>query len=181
MIKPLFFLFLFFYSLQSYSQKLIYKSNGTINDSENNKISPDGVRALLANNEKLLVDYNSGRKKKTIGNIMLYSGLGMVLFDLGRVAFDNAFSDGFSTIISAGIPGSESGTSGRRSKPSLATYIGLASFAAAIPIKIGFSKKIENVVIEYNNKNTITDNQRNNQKLDLITNSNGIGLRLTLN
>ena len=170
-----------FVSFQSYSQKLIYKSNGTINDSENNKISPNGVRALLANKEKLLADYNSGRRKKTIGNIMLYGGLGMVVFDLGIVAVDNAFSDGFSTIVSAGIPGSEGGTSGRRAKPSAATYIGLAAIVVAIPVKIGFSKKIENVVTDYNNQATTGFNQLNKQKLDLITNSNGIGLRLTLN
>ena len=59
--------------------------------------------------------------------------------------------------------------------------IGLASFATAIPIKIGFSKKIENVISEYNNQQTIRHKQNNNQNLDLITNSNGIGLRLTLN
>ena len=181
MIKPLFFLFLFFWSFQSYSQKLVYKSNGIISDTENNEISPNRVRALLANKEKLLVDYNSGRRKKTIGNIMLYGGLGMVAFDLGRVAFDNAISDGFSTIVSAGIPGSGSGSSGRKAKPSLATYIGLASFVAAIPIKIGFSKKIKKIIAEYNNQNSAAYNQYDNQKLDLITNSNGFGLRLTLN
>jgi hypothetical protein len=181
MIKPLFFLLLFFCSLQSHSQKLVYKSNGTILDSERQKISPNGVRGLLANDEKLLADYNSGRRKKTIGNLMLFGGLGMVVFDLGIVAFDNAFSDGFSTIVSAGIPGSEGGTSGRRAKPSLATYIGLAAIVVAIPVKIGFSKKIKNVVTEYNNQTTTGYKQFNNQKLDLITNSDGIGLRLTIN
>ena len=181
MIKPIFFLFLLFGSYQSYSQKLIYKSNGNITDTENNEISPNGVRALLVNNEKLLADYNVGRKKKTIGNIMLYGGLGMVLFDLGRVAFDNAFADGFSTIASAGTSGSGTATSGRRAKPSIATYIGLASFVAAIPIKIGFSKKIENVVNEYNNQTSTGYNPFSKQKLDLISNSNGIGLRLSLN
>jgi hypothetical protein len=181
MIKPLFFLFLFFCSFQSYSQKLIYKSNGTITDTENNKISPKKVRELLKDNEKLLADYNAGRRKKTIGNLMLYGGLGMVVFDLGRVAVDNAFSDGFSAIVSAGIPGSESGTSGRRAKPSAATYIGLAAIVVAIPVKIGFSKKIENVVTEFNNKASTGYKQVSNQKLDLITNSDGIGLRLTLN
>lgn len=181
MIKPIFFLLLLFGGLQSYSQKLFYKSNGIITDTENNKISPSVVRTLLANNEKLLADYNFGRRKKTIGNIMLYGGLGIVIFDLGRVAFDNAFSNVFSTVVSAGIPGSGSGSSGKRAKPSVATYIGIASFAAAIPVKIGFSKKIENVVTEYNNQNNTGYKQFNNQKLDLITNSDGIGLRLTLN
>ena len=181
MIKRFYLLFFFFYSFHSYSQKLVYQSNGNITDTENNKISPSEVRVLLANNEKLLADYNFGRRKKTIGNIMLYGGFGIVMFDLVRVVFDNAFSDIFSTVVSAGIPGSESGTSGRRAKPSVATYIGIASFAAAIPIKIGFSKKIKNVVTEYNNQTTTGYNQFNKQKLDLITNSNGIGLRLTLN
>jgi hypothetical protein len=66
---------LFFCSLQSYSQKLIYKSNGNITDTENNKILPDQVRELLKDNEKLLADYNVGRKKKTVGNVLLIGGL----------------------------------------------------------------------------------------------------------
>lgn len=178
MLKNLFIIFLFFGSLQSFSQKLVYNSNGNILNSENQKISPDQVRELLKGNEKLLAEYNAGRTKKTVGNIMLYGGLGMVAFDLGRVAFDNAFSDGFSTIIAAGTSGSGTATSGRRAKPSIATYIGIASFVASIPIKIGFSNKIENVVSDYNNQLTTGFNK---PKLDLITNSNGIGFRLTLN
>ena len=67
MIKPLFFLLVFFCSLQSFSQKLVYKSNGTILNSENQKISPDQVKELLKDNEKLLADYNAGRTKKTFG------------------------------------------------------------------------------------------------------------------
>ena len=74
MIKPLFFLFLLFGSFQSYSQKFVYKSNGNITDTENNRISPDGVRALLTNNEKLLPDYNAGRTKKTIEKVWLFLG-----------------------------------------------------------------------------------------------------------
>lgn len=76
MIKPLFFLLLFFCSLQSHSQKLVYKSNGTILDSENQKISPNQVRELLKDNQQLLEDYNDGRSKKTLGNILIISGLG---------------------------------------------------------------------------------------------------------
>lgn len=112
---------------------------------------------------------------------MLFGEMGIVIFDLGTVIIDDAFANGFSKLISTSLTGSEGGKSGKRAKPSVTTYIGLASFVTAIPIKIGFSKKIKNVVSEYNNEATIGYKQFNEKKLDLITNSNGIGLRLTLN
>ena len=74
MIKQLFILLFFFCILQSHSQKLVYKSNGTVLNSENQQISPDQVRELLKNNQKLLADYNAGRSKKTIGNVLLIGG-----------------------------------------------------------------------------------------------------------
>jgi len=165
MIKPLFFLLLFLYSLQSFSQKLVYKSNGNIIDSQNNKISPDQVRELLKNNEKLLADYNAGRSKKTVGNVLLIGGFGLIVADLiigvtAKVGLQN---------------GNE------KDYPSALTYVGLAALVVAIPVKIGFSNKIEKVVTDYNNQTNTGYNQNNKQKLDLITNSNGIGLRLTLN
>ncbi len=154
MFKPLFFLFLFFCSLQSYSQKLVYKSNGTILNSENQQISPDQVRELLKDNQKLLADYNAGRSKKTVGNVLLIGGSALIVTDL---------------LI---------GANADVQFPSALTYVGLAAVVIAIPVKIGFSKKIKNVVTEYNNQSTTG---YNNPKLDLITNSNGIGLRFTLN
>lgn len=169
MIKPLFFLFLLFGSFQSYSQKFVYKSNGNITDTENNRISPDGVRALLTNNEKLLADYNAGRTKKTIGNVLLISG--PILLVSGTFAY----------VISGIGMNPEFDGENKRSIPKIMAFVGLAELLIAIPVKIGFSKKIKNVVTEYNNQNTTASNKFNNQKLDLITNSNGIGLRMTLN
>jgi hypothetical protein len=162
MIKQVFVLLLFFCILQSHSQKLVYKSNGSILNSENQKISPDQVRELLKDNEKLLADYNAGRSKKTVGNILLIGGSAMVVTDLiigitAKVGLQN---------------GNE------KDYPSALTFVGLAALAVAIPVKIGFSKKIKNVVTEYNNQSATG---YNNPKLDLITNSNGIGLRFTLN
>ena len=167
MIKRFYLLFFFFYSFHSYSQKLVYQSNGKITDTENNKISPSKVRVLLANNEKLLADYNFGRKKKTVGNILLFGGAALI----------------GTTVTVAIIDFSEEIQLKNSTKNYVqAIYIvGLASVIIAIPIKIGFSKKIKNVVTEYNNQTTTGYNQFNKQKLDLITNSNGIGLRLTLN
>ncbi len=167
MIKQLFVLFLFFCILQSHSQKLVYKSNGTILNSENQQISPDQVRELLKDNEKLLADYNAGRSKKTVGNILLIGGSVMFIGDL----IVGATTDGNTTVTGNSIQ-TES------NYPSALTFVGLAAIAVAIPVKIGFSKKIKNVVTEYNNQYATG---YNNPKLDLITNSNGIGLRFTLN
>lgn len=154
MIKQLFILLFFVCSLQSFSQKLVYKSNGNILNSENQKISPDQVRELLKDNEKLLADYNAGRTKKTVGNVLIIGGFALLTADL-------------LTGLTADVK-----------FPTALTYAGLASLIIAIPVKIGFSNKIEKVVTDYNNQLTTGYNI---PKLDLITNSNGIGLRLTLN
>lgn len=172
MIKPVFVLLLFFCILQSHAQKLVYKSNGNILNSENQQISPDQVRELLKDNQKLLADYNAGRSKKTVGNILLIGGFGFLTADLIQ---------GLTTDKTTAVPGnyySIQGVQSENNYPSALTFVGLAAIAVAIPVKIGFSKKIKNVVTEYNNQSATG---YNNTKLDLITNSNGIGLRFTLN
>ena len=174
MIKPLFFLLLFFCSLQSHSQKLVYKSNGTILNSDNQKISPDQVRELLKDNQKLLTEYNAGRTKKTTGNILLIGGLGFLTADL----IHGVTASGMTAVPTGG---GYYALQTEKTYPTVLTFIGAAAVIIAIPVKIGFSKKIKNVVTEYNNQTATGYNQFNKQKLDLITNSNGIGLRLTLN
>lgn len=166
-MKQLFVLLFFFCILQSHAQKLAYKSYGNILNSENQQISPDQVRELLKDNQKLLADYNAGRSKKTIGNILLIGGSALVIGDL----IVGATTDGNTTVTGNSIQ-TES------NYPSALTFVGLAAVAVAIPVKIGFSKKIKNVVTEYNNQLATGYNK---PKLDLITNSNGIGLRFTLN
>ena len=167
MIKQLVVLLFFFCIVQSHAQKLVYKSNGNIVNSENQQISPDQVRELLKDNEKLLAEYNAGRSKKTVGNVLLIGGLGLMAIDV----VIGANTDGNTTVTGNSIQ-TES------NYPSALTFVGLAALAVAIPVKIGFSKKIKNVVTEYNNQFATG---YNNPKLDLITNSNGIGLRFTLN
>lgn len=165
MIKRILFLVFVLSSLQSYSQNLVYKSNGNIRDSENNRISPDKVRELLANNEKLLADYNAGRSKKTAGNILLIGGLGLLATDL---------------LVGVYTP-VDINDLNKKVYPSALTYIGVLAVVIAIPVKIGFSKKIRNVVSDYNNQKSVGFNQFQYQKMEFITNSKGLGLRLTLN
>lgn len=166
MLKRILFFVFFISCFESHSQSLVYKSNGNIIDTEKKAISPDKMRLLLANNEKMLKEYNAGRSKKTVGNIMFYGGLGFVAGDLLREAFTTKSSYGYKE---------------ERTYPSALTYIGVASFLVSIPVKIGFSKKIKNVVADYNKQNSIGSNQPNYKEIDFITNSNGIGFRLSLN
>jgi hypothetical protein len=176
MIKQLFFISLFFCFLQSHSQKLVYKSNGNILNSENQEISPDQVRELLKDNEKLLADYNTGRTKKTVGNILLYGGVGIIC---GKLLYNN-LSDSTETTQNPNWNNGNSGyqnTTTFKERTSTLYYIGLASIVASIPVKIGFSKKIRNVVTDYNNQKATGFNA---PELDIIANFNGIGLRFTL-
>jgi hypothetical protein len=66
-----------------------------------------------------------------------------------------------------------------RKIPSLMTYIGIAEVIIAIPVK-WFLIKLK-CSYSYNNQNATGYKQFNEPRLDLITNLNGIGLRLTLN
>lgn len=164
MNKSFIFFFLLFCSVTSFSQTLFYKSNGNILNAANEKISPDQIRELFKENEKLLADYNAGRSKKTVGNVLLYGGLGLFLI--------NTYYQTLSSNSNFNDNNYDNGN------PFVLSIVGLASMAVAIPVKIGFSKKIRNVVNDYNNQKATANNK---PKLDLITNSNGIGLRFTLN
>ena len=170
MIKNFLYFILLVTSLQSFSQRIIYKSNGTVLDENQIKLQPDEVRELLKNNDKLLVQYKAGRSKKTIGNVLLVGGLGLVATDLAR----GVFSDGKQTTTQYSVQT-------ERNFPSALTYIGLAAVVVSIPVKIGFSKKIRNAVSEYNNQYATGYSHVDTKELNIITNANGIGLRLTLN
>ncbi len=153
-----------------FSQKLIYKSNGNILNSNGQELSSNLVRIVLRENQQLLKNYNAARTKKNIGNILLISG--------PVLSFVGAFSYALAGFDAGLAPENEEID---RSIPKIIAFTGLVAFAVAIPVKIGFSKKIKNVVSEYNHQTAIGCNQINEPKLDLITNSNGIGLRFTLN
>jgi hypothetical protein len=156
MIKRILFVLALIFSLQSFSQKLIYTNNGNILDSNSVKLSPEQVETLLKDNEDLFRSYVAARSKKSVGNIMLIAGLGLIATDLAIGASKNA------------------------EYPTFFTIIGGITTLIAIPVKMGFSKKIKNVVNDYNTKNGFTYNNTNS-KFEVITNNFGLGMRLTFN
>lgn len=157
MIKRILFVFIAILNLQMYGQKLVYTTNGTVTDSNANVISPAQVEILLKDNETLLRSYIAAKSKQSVGNIMLYGGLGIVATDV--------------------IVGAVSDTT----YPTFFTFIGGITTLIAIPVKMGFQNKIKNVVSEYNTKNGFTYNKKTDSKFEMISTNNGIGMRLTFN
>ncbi|MCF8323056.1 MAG: hypothetical protein K9I26_07975 [Flavobacterium sp.] len=141
----------------TFSQKLVYKNRGNIKDVNGNNLSTNEVRSLLTDNETLLEEYNIGRTKKTVGNVLL---LGGATLSYGVLAVQ--FSEG--KPVSTGL-----------------VAVGLISMLVAIPVKIGFTKKIKHVVSEFNSQKLIGETNFKIRSTDFIANSNGLGFRLTFN
>ena len=156
-------------TLACYSQQLTYKSGGTVYNFENEKLTPDEVRSLLANNSEALSLYNSGRSKKTWGNVLFYGGLGLVTANL---------------VVGMNTDNSTTSYGGNGYYPSVksertnmtAAIIGGALLVASIPIKIGFPKKIKSALEKYNS--SLVDTYKAVPKTTLLASANQIGLRI---
>lgn len=157
MRKQIFIILFFLIGIPSFGQKLTYAGNGNILDANNSKLSPVQVETLLKDNEELFRSYVAGRSKKSIGNIMLYTGLALIGTDL---------------VI---------GASKDVEYPTFFSIVGGITTLISIPVKMGYSKKIKNVVNEYNAKNGFTFINKIDPKLEMITNNLGLGMRLTFN
>jgi hypothetical protein len=138
-----------------YSQTLSLKSGGNIIDSNNQKLTPTEVRTLLNNTPELLNQYDAGRTKKTVGNILMGAGIGFIIGDLA------------------------SGATQDITYPTTFTFIGMAALVIAIPIKIGYSKKIKSAVDGYNKKVAVKDSDFKIESSSVIANQNGIGILFT--
>jgi hypothetical protein len=152
--KFLLFAFLLFATV-SFSQQLTLKSGGRIYDSNNQKISNATVKDLLASQPELLEQYKQGRTKASVGGFLLGFGIGMLGADLA------------------------SGLTQDKTYPTTLTYIGLASTLISIPVMIGNSKKIKKAIDGYNESLLSNKTGFNFEKINVITNQNGIGMRIS--
>lgn len=141
----------------SFCQKLVYKNRGNIEDVNGNNLSPNEVMSLLADNETLLEQYNIGRTEKTLGNVLLIGG--------ATLAFVPTVSQLYNgEPVSTGL-----------------FAAGTVLMLVSIPMLNGYTKKIKNVVSEYNNKKIVGATNFRIQRTDFIANSNGLGFRLAFN
>lgn len=141
----------------SFAQKLVYKNRGNITDDKGKNLSSNEVRSLLANNETLLEEYNIGRTKKTVGNVLLVGGATLAYVPTVIQLYNGK-------PVSTGL-----------------FAVGIVSMLIAIPVKIGFTKKIKHVVSEFNNQKLIGETNFKIRSTNFIANSNGLGFRLTFN
>ena len=152
--KFLLFAFLLF-STVTFSQQLTLKSGGKIYDSNNKKLSNAAVKELLASQPELLEQYKQGRTKASVGGFLLGFGIGMLGADLA------------------------SGLTQDKTYPTTLTYVGLVSTLISIPVMIGHSKKIKKAIDGYNESLLIHKTGFNFEKINVITNQNGIGMRIS--
>ena len=150
-------------SFSGFSQQLIYRS-GNVYDSDSDKLQPDTVRDLMQKNRSALASYNSGRNKKTWGNVLLYGGLG-----LGTINLVMAVTTNKAEVDNQG------NFHTTKTGPELA-IIGGAMVLASIPIKIGYSKKIKTAVENYN-QNVASNNWKAN--MSIVADNQGFGLRVS--
>lgn len=141
-------------SVCSFSQQLHHK-NGRILDSNNQKVSNNEVKKLLASHPELLASYNEGRTKSNVGGFLLGFGLGLTAGDLvGGLTQDVKY-------------------------PTALTYVGLAATLISIPVLSGRTKKIDAAIDGYNNSLESKKVGFSIDKMNIITNRNGIGMQLS--
>jgi hypothetical protein len=161
-MKKIIVLLLIFLPIIGFSQDLLtYKSGGRIYNQTNQKLSSDEVRSLMAQNSEGLKLYNAGKSKQTVGNIMLYGGISTVAINHYSI-LQNAKNKG-----------------AINSDRNIPYIIGAGLILTAIPIKIGFSKKIKKAVNLINEDIKNPKNGFNIESTNFISNSNGVGISLT--
>lgn len=154
-MKNLLILTLLFFSFSILSQETYtMKSGGRVFNSKEEKLNPDKVREEFSGEALNL--YNSGRNKKTVGNLFLYTGI--ITSPIAISAFLNDAPRG-TVYTTAGIT--------------------LTCLLVSIPIKTGYSKKIKKSVELMNGINSSSSTSFNIENTSVVINQNGAGFRIT--
>ena len=172
-MKYIFVLMLAFVVQFGYSQeKLTFIKGGKVLNETGQKLNPDVVKLILKDNPIALDLYTKGRNKKTAGNVLLISGFalatGSFIYHLNAPSKTTTTYSGnsyYPTITT------------ERIKPTV-YYVSAAMILIAIPVKIGFSKRIKKA-IEMNNSSLPTTS---NFKIDdsyFLVNNNGVGVGIS--
>jgi hypothetical protein len=165
-MKKIYYLFLILPVLSYSQEKFSFKNGGGVVEN-GKKISPTEIREKFSHRQDLIETYDIGRNKKTFGNIMLYGGIGTVLYGL---IDDQYFRK--TKLDSRGYPYVA------ENNPVGFYVVGGILIVSAIPIKIGFSKKIRKAV-ELMNQEIITQKKTTFvESTSFIANSNGVGISL---
>lgn len=153
-------------------EKLTFVKGGKVLNEAGYKINSEVVKLILKDNPTALDLYTTGRDKKTTGNILLISG-----FALATGSFVYHLNAPSKTTTTYNGNGNYPTITTERIKPTV-YYVSAAMILIAIPIKIGFSKRIKKA-IEMNNSSLPTTS---NFKIDdsyFLVNNNGVGVGIS--
>lgn len=120
---------------------------------EGKQISSRETRELLASNAEASALFKSSKNKESIGGFLVGFGGALVVLDVvvGLVS-DVQYPTG-------------------------ATYVGIASLAASIPVLSGKNKKMQKAIDTYNNGLKTSGASESNIELNVIANHYGYGLQ----
>ncbi|MBS4041915.1 MAG: hypothetical protein KGZ81_15115 [Flavobacteriales bacterium] len=148
-------LFLFFTTNFIIAQYTV-NDNGNVFTIRQELVKPSQIRAMLEGNEAYLKKYNNARLQKTIGNILMTTGIGFA---------------GYNLIVSNKKTNYGETSNKDKYGPLL---IGASAFVVGGIIKIGFKNKIIESVEQINSKQNISE-----VEMRVLANENGIGLKIS--
>ena len=149
-----------FYSQETYT----FKSGGRVFEN-GERIKTSQIESTFKDKPEIVNLYKSGRTKKTVGNVFLYSGIGIIaLKHYDRVKNQNVDAYGNTT----------------KKESNVMYFVGAGISIVSIPIKIGFQKRIKKSVALMNeDANSKIKSTGFNYETNIMANSNGFGLKIT--
>jgi hypothetical protein len=165
-MKNLIIVLLLFTSVSFSQETYTFKSGGRVFEN-NERLNSIEVNKKFSSNSEILKLYNNGRNRKTAGNLLLWGGIGTGIIKFLSDTNQNVEQDNRGYI--------------KVKQTSNVLYFVTGSMVLiAIPIKIGFQKKIKKSVILMNDEMKLQkQNTGINFESNIIANANGVGLKLT--
>lgn len=165
-MKNLIIVLLLFTSVSFSQETYTFKSGGRVFEN-NERLNSIEVNKKFSSNSEILKLYNNGRNRKTAGNLLLWGGIGTGIIKFLSDTNQNVEQDNRGYI--------------KVKQTSNVLYFVTGSMVLiAIPIKIGFQKKIKKSVILMNDEIKLQkQNTGINFESNIIANANGVGLKLT--
>ena len=165
-MKNLIIVLLLFTSVSFSQETYIFKSGGHIFEN-NERLNSIEVNKKFSSNSEILKLYNNGRNRKTAGNLLLWGGIGT-----GIIKF---LSD-----TNQHVEQDNRGYIKVKQTSNVLYFVTGSMVLIAIPIKIGFQKKIKKSVILMNDEIKLQkQNTGVNFESNIIANANGVGFKLT--
>lgn len=177
-MKNIALVFIVILPLFSFSQEaLTVKGDGRVFNSNNQKLTSNEVRDLFATNAEALKLYNAGRSKKTIGNILLCTGGITIVGKFISNKIEN--SKNKPELVGYGYFGNPIIQFNGKTPTNNLFIVGGAMVLIALPIKIGFLKKIKKSVSLINEDIKNPKTGFNIDSTTFISNSDGFGISIT--